>query len=99
MSTQEIVERGQRWDRLIAEINGHPLVGTDGIRDVNAPCEMFENGTPSVGNTCETDGHYVCDDCAHRATCEGCGRRPTHCECPGGQYGPYLDIQIGTYQW
>jgi hypothetical protein len=51
----------------------------DGIRDPDAPCASFRTGTPE--GDCETDGHYVCDDCVHRATCDGCGKRPSHCEC------------------
>lgn len=52
----------------------------DGVRDPDAPCVEFRLGRPD--GTCETDGHYICDECIHRATCDGCGKRPAHCECP-----------------
>jgi len=55
--------------------------GAPGIRDPEAPCEAFAPGEPS--GDCLTDGHYLCDECRERATCEGgCGRRPSQCECP-----------------
>lgn len=65
-------------------------VGThvDGVRDPENPCTSFKLGKPTDRGTCLTDGHYVCDDCTERATCEGCGFRPSDCHCPGGQYGP-----------
>lgn len=54
--------------------------GMSGIRDPSAPCEAFEPGTPR--GECETDGHYLCDECKERNTCDtGCGRRKTQCEC------------------
>lgn len=76
------MEMTLRWQHLVAVANGRTLVGMDGVRDPEGPCEMFENG-PLHGGTgdCETDGHYLCDECVHRATCEGCRRRPSQCEC------------------
>ncbi|MGH9462243.1 MAG: hypothetical protein ACRD1X_13555 [Vicinamibacteria bacterium] len=69
-----------RWQQLEALANGRTIVGMDGVRDPEAPCEVFRNGTPF--GRCETDGHYLCDECVERATCEGgCGRRPSQCEC------------------
>lgn len=61
--------------------------GADGVRDPDAPCESFRSGAPGsrIGRIgrCETDGHYLCDECVERATCPGgCGKRPSHCECP-----------------
>ena len=54
----------------------------DRIRDPNAPCESFRLGAPEPHATCQTDGHYVCDDCVSRASCaRGCGKRPSQCEC------------------
>lgn len=67
----------------------------DGIRDPQFPCEVFRLGTPDTGGRCETDGHYVCDECVHRATCGGCGLRPSACECccaaqaDGGAHEPH----------
>lgn len=51
----------------------------NGIRDPKYPCESFELGKPS--GDCRTDGHYVCNECVHRDTCEGCGFRTSECEC------------------
>jgi len=73
----------QRWNWLVDEINGRPPHRTheDGVRDTKHPCEVFVFGAPD--GHCPTDGHYVCDDCTERATCEGgCGKRPMYCECP-----------------
>jgi hypothetical protein len=38
--------------------------GLAGIRDVDAPCDGFEPGTPA-GTYCGTDGHYLCRECVH----------------------------------
>lgn len=52
-------------------------------RDPSNPCDAFVRGTPGALGACETDGHYACDECEERATCDGgCGRRPSQCECP-----------------
>jgi hypothetical protein len=71
----------QRWTILVGVVNNRPLVGTPGVRDVDYPCSAFEPGEPTTAGECETDGHYMCNECTHRATCEGCGLRPVHCEC------------------
>ena len=39
-------------------------VGTPGLRDRDAPCDGFEPGTPN--GDCDTDGHYLCDECIHK---------------------------------
>jgi len=70
------------WAQLVAVVNDRTFVGLDGVRDPAAICEMFENGPLHGGDgRCETDGHYLCDECVHRATCDGCHRRPSQCEC------------------
>lgn len=38
--------------------------GTPGIRDVDAPCDVFEPGMPG-GGRCDTDGHYICVECVN----------------------------------
>lgn len=59
--------------------------GADGIRDPDAPCSAFVNGTPERGADCETDGHYLCDECKLRASCPcGCGKRPSRCASEEG---------------
>lgn len=70
-----------RWNALFAFVNDHPTIGVAGVRDTANPCEDFTPGTPTTRGQCDTDGHYVCDECEYRATCEGCGLRPVHCEC------------------
>lgn len=55
--------------------------GAPGVRDPNALCEAFEPGEPGPRGDCSTDGHYLCDECVHRKTCAGCGKRPSRCEC------------------
>lgn len=70
----------QRFSWLVHEVNGRSVVGMPGVRDPEHPCEAFSPGKP--GGTCLTDGHYLCDECAERKTCEtGCGERPMHCTC------------------
>jgi hypothetical protein len=67
-----------RWRSFIAELHGLALVGTPGVRDVDAPCDAFEPGTPGQGS-CQTDGHYMCVECVHidlltlRARRDECG--------------------------
>lgn len=73
------------WRILELEVNGKAYVGQRGVRDPEFPCEGFEPGKPTISGRCETDGHYVCDECVERATCGGCGKRPTQCECKEAQ--------------
>jgi len=40
-------------------------VGINGQRDPDHPCDMFRNGEPSERNTCDGDGHYLCNECGH----------------------------------
>lgn len=60
------------WRAIVAQINGLTLTaygrvpdGLPGIRDVDAPCDVFEPGKPQVGGDCWTDGHYLCLECIH----------------------------------
>lgn len=54
----------------------------NGVRDPEHPCTSFVLGEPEPVATCETDGHYICDECVHRKTCStGCGQRPSLCTC------------------
>lgn len=41
--------------------------GTPGVRDVDNPCSMFQPGPVLYSAGCETDGHYICDECEHSA--------------------------------
>lgn len=47
--------------------------GTDGVRDVDNPCEMFETGVGGAGD-CGSDGHYLCEECVHLSE-DGAGLR------------------------
>lgn len=39
-------------------------IGAPGLRDRKNPCFEFEPGL--AAGDCETDGHYLCEECAHR---------------------------------
>lgn len=53
-----------RWNALVAEVNGRPLIGTPGVRDIENPCAAFDGlGYDGTGD-CLSDGHYVCTDCS-----------------------------------
>ena len=41
-------------------------VGAPGLRDRDNPCAAFEPGRPD--GDCETDGHYLCAECANKGT-------------------------------
>ncbi len=72
------------WRALISEVNGGRIPdGEPGVRDVDAPCDVFEPGESGHG-PCETDGHYLCVECVHidlatlrrrRDQCEDCGAK------------------------
>ena len=38
-------------------------VGVPGNRDPEHPCTWFAPGKPDGSNTCEGDGHYMCQEC------------------------------------
>ena len=78
----------QRWEWLVASVNGRGTIGQPGVRDPEYPCEAFEPGDPEPDATCMTDGHYMCNECVRRASCEdGCGQRPNSCACEDIVYG------------
>lgn len=46
-------------------------LGSEGIRDPEHPCERFYRGKAEVFLAdCETDGHYLCQECACRKLAE-----------------------------
>lgn len=45
-------------------ITGH--LGDRGIRDPENPCRQFVPGVPSDTGTCESDGHYLCNQCEQK---------------------------------
>jgi hypothetical protein len=78
-------EQSLEQKRLRLAVLAHEGFGVKGIRDPESPCTMFDPGDPPMFSfaDCETDGHYLCDECTQRATCPGgCGKRPSRCECP-----------------
>ena len=87
------------WRALVWELQGRPdrlhdgsrlPDGEPGVRDVDAPCDVFEPvGAPyqySKGTgECDTDGHYLCRECVHislhevrrrKGLCQVCGSQP-----------------------
>lgn len=44
-------------------------VGVPGNRDPDAPCSAYEpiRRSKTTWADCQTDGHYLCDECCHRA--------------------------------
>lgn len=78
-SISESEERLKR-DRIRLALLQEDGMEVAGIRDPANPCTAYEPGTPS--GQCETDGHYLCDGCRERDTCDfGCGKRKSFCEC------------------
>lgn len=51
-----------------AKAHGTKPTGIPGNRDPEAPCTAFEPRARKQGDwgDCETDGHYLCDECCHR---------------------------------
>ena len=73
----------ERWGAMVDAVNGRTRFGAAGVRDPDYRCSAFEPGDPRPNGECQTDGHYMCDECIHRDTCEhGCGKRVNNCECP-----------------
>lgn len=46
-------------------------IGIKGVRDPLAPCERFNPREPRLEDIadCETDGHYLCNQCCYRKVC------------------------------
>lgn len=53
---------------LVLKFELGSLVGKPGLRDPEFPCQGYDpEGTRFFGyRECETDGHYLCQDCANR---------------------------------
>lgn len=71
----------ERWAWLTAEVNGRTAIGMPGVRDPESPCELFTPGEPSSTSGCDSDGHYICEECLHLKVCPDCGVRSVQCEC------------------
>ena len=46
-------------------------VGVDGVRDPDAPCDVFVSGVEGVEGGCMGDGHYICSECVLHDKQEG----------------------------
>lgn len=49
------------WRRLL----GPPLFGRPGFRDPNGLCEEFDGEGYNGKGDCDSDGHYLCEECSH----------------------------------
>lgn len=68
-SVRRIAEAAMRFKAVIDEEVDEEVEdrrvpdGTPGVRDVDAPCELFRLGTPTGTGRCLGDGHYLCHEC------------------------------------
>ena len=54
------------WQDLYLAVNGLPgRFGAAGVRDPDYPCELFDGKTYDGRDDCNSDGHYMCDECSH----------------------------------
>jgi hypothetical protein len=55
--------------RKLAEAEPRKPVGIPGNRDPDNPCSAFAPRPRMAGDwaDCESDGHYLCLECAHRS--------------------------------
>jgi len=75
------------WRDLLSELNGRVPAGTPGVRDADAPCDLYQPEALAMdedaNGDCETDGHYLCADgrsvCMHISR-EALRRRRERCE-------------------
>ncbi len=60
-----------------------PPDGVPGLRDRDSPCTAYDPRPTMRGDwgSCESDGHYLCAECAHLARCSSCRERTGYCEC------------------
>lgn len=87
-----------RWAELEAAVNGRVLVGMEGVRDPDFRCEGFRRADQEPKDArsardCDTDGHYLCDDCIHISDKEA-RRRRGECAC-GGRVARFDDPLCG----
>lgn len=50
--------------KWVPKLSGSTPDGTQGVRDKDAPCELFVTGVSS--GDCEGDGHYLCEECEEK---------------------------------
>lgn len=61
MPTLDDVLEERRAER---EKDSKQYLGDPGVRDPDAPCDVFKPGRPN--GDCASDGHYLCDECEER---------------------------------
>lgn len=52
-------------ERFWLRLRGPPWFGRPGFRDPDALCELFNVDGYNGQGTCESDGHYLCNECSH----------------------------------
>ena len=53
------------WEVLRRSVNDEPpLFGTVGVRDPDYPCESFDGRGYNGHGRCQSDGHYMCEECS-----------------------------------
>lgn len=84
------------WEALYRAVNSSPArIGDPGVRDPEAPCEVFdplpEGVYPSGRGDCMGDGHYLCHECSRLSAdserwptmpCRRCKRLGRSYDCP-----------------
>lgn len=56
------------WEDLRRFVNGEPpllVFGAPGVRDPDHVCEAFNGKGYDGSGSCDSDGHYLCDECSH----------------------------------
>ncbi len=84
----------RRW----AEPGEKKPVGVPGNRDPDNPCTAYEpvEWRVPVWNDCQTDGHYLCAECCHRAPMKEFAEE----DCPGrvaSELDPKVCGRCGTH--
>lgn len=83
-----------RWAVLFAAVNGRGAIGMREVRDPDSPCDAFltkeqlheELDCAAVSSfppptDCESDGHYLCEDCVRLSPRERARREGRCTEC------------------
>ncbi len=73
-------------------------VGVPGNRDPESPCTAYEplEWRAPTWNDCQTDGHYLCAECCHRAPTKEFAEE----DCPGhvaSEFDPKICGRCGTH--
>jgi hypothetical protein len=55
------------WNELFHHVNGRTMLHQVGVRDPENPCEAFDGQGYDGTGRCDSDGHYICNECSHLA--------------------------------